>query len=376
MTEILNRTEESILSIASSVLKHYGAQCDHSSLPLFDSVLMKNFKNVVVMLFDGMGTSILEKHLNEQTFFRRNQKSVITSVFPPTTTAATVAIETGLSPIEHGWLGWSLYFSELDANINIFPNTISGSDGISAADYHVAGRYLPNKSIFEKITEATKGEVSAINISAFSEYQSQNSKEICDSIKTLCAETGRKYIYSYWHQPDFHMHDYGTTHSIITADIKKFNNEVEEMCNKINDSIVIVTADHGLVDTEWRFITDYPEIAECLKRKPSIESRAATFFIKDSQNKKFEKAFTESFGDHYLLFSKQEVIENKLFGVGTPNPRSYGFIGDYFAVATGNISIECSPSTRHDLFKAAHAGLTDDEMNVPLIIVETIPSLT
>jgi hypothetical protein len=360
----------SILSVASSVLAHYGAPANHKTLPQLDELLSKNYKNVVVMLFDGMGTAILEKHLDENAFFRRNLRGVISSVFPPTTTAATMSIETGLSPIEHAWLGWSLYFCEIDANVSIFPNTLSGSGGVPAADYHVAARYIPQKDIFEKIKEATNGGVKAVRVSSFSDYHSQSSAEICDTVKALCAEDGRKYIYTYWYKPDYDMHDLGTAHETVTADIKQFNDETEEMCRGLHDTLVIITADHGLVDTEWRFISDYPDVDVCLARKPSIESRAMTFFIKDGMQRQFETAFTKHFGGCYILLSRNEVFKKGLFGGGTPHPKSLDFIGDYLAVAKGSISIDYAPSAQHDLFKAAHAGMTEDEMNVPFIVIE------
>ena len=142
------------------------------------------------------------------------------------------------------------------------------------------------------------------------------------------------------------------------------------MCGELHDTLVMVTADHGLVDTEWRFIPDYPDVEECLLRKPSIESRALTFFIRDGKNEQFESAFQKHFGDVYSLFGKEQVISGNFFGTGTPNTRSFGFIGDCLAVATGNVSIESAPSTEYSLFKAAHAGMTADEMNVPLIAVK------
>jgi len=65
---------------------------------------------VVLMAFDGMGVDILEKHLPRESFLRENMIRYVTSVFPSTTTAAMTAYYSGLSPNEHGWLGWSLYF--------------------------------------------------------------------------------------------------------------------------------------------------------------------------------------------------------------------------------------------------------------------------
>ena len=89
-------------------------------LPELDILLRKNYKNVVVMLSDGMGTSILKKHLLADAFLIRYLQTTISSVFPATTTAATVTMESGLSPIEHGRLGWRLYFDEVGTNVDIF----------------------------------------------------------------------------------------------------------------------------------------------------------------------------------------------------------------------------------------------------------------
>ena len=65
--------DRSILSIASSVLNCFGVtDCKHKTLPELDELLNKNYKNVIVMLFDGMGTSVLEKHLKEDDFLRQH----------------------------------------------------------------------------------------------------------------------------------------------------------------------------------------------------------------------------------------------------------------------------------------------------------------
>src|SRR5665648_416004 len=96
------------------------------------------------------------------------------------------------------------------------------------------------------------------------------------------------------------MHDNGTTHEKITADILEINDEVEALCGKLKETLVIVTADHGLVDTSWLFITDYPDIVECLLRMPSIESRALTFSVKEDMKEQFETAFNSHFSDYYI----------------------------------------------------------------------------
>lgn len=81
------------------------------------------YKNVVILLLDGLGIDALQYHLSENSFFRKNLIKEYSTVFPPTTTSATTSIESGLTPLEHGWLGWSLYFSDIDKIVNAFINT-------------------------------------------------------------------------------------------------------------------------------------------------------------------------------------------------------------------------------------------------------------
>lgn len=361
--------KNSLLALIGSVLAYYGAGPRHGTLSVLDRLLTKKYKNLVVMLFDGMGTAILEKHLPEDAFLRKNMLSTLSSVFPPTTTAATITMESGLSPVEHGWLGWSLYFHEVGRNVNIFPNTISGSGGSPAAGYHMAGRHLPYETVFDRIKAATSGETGAYCVSPFSDYKSRDLRDIIETVKSLCAHKGRRYVYTYWTQPDLDMHELGTGDTRIASLLEEINGSVENMCASLSDTLLIVTADHGLTDTRWRFISDYPQIAACLERAPSIETRASAFFVKNGMGPQFEQSFREAFGDSYILLSREQVLSEKLFGDGEPNPRAYGMLGDYLAIATGPVSIDYQRQNR-ELFRAAHAGLTDEEINIPFIAVE------
>ena len=359
--------DESLLSLTASILKHYGAPTPHKSLPEFDALLAKNPKNVIFMLFDGMGPTLLEQHLPAESFLRRHFVRSLSSVFPPTTTAATTTTESGLSPLEHGWLGWSLFFDEIGENVSIFPNTITESDGRKAADYHVARQYIPYQTMYDKIAMATGGEVDATPVSPFTPYKSQSVDEICRAVLDLCRQPNRQYIYTYWHQPDYDLHDLGTANSTITALLQKIDEQMEALCAKLTDTLVVITADHGLTDTAYLMLSDYPDVMDCLVRTPSLECRCMSFFIKPGRHADFERAFNSHFANCYQLLTHSEVIESNLFGAGTPHSRSEAFIGDYLAIATGLISL--APPGAH-LFKAAHAGFTAIERDIPFIVVE------
>lgn len=362
---------KSIVSIASSVLSHFGAQTHHKTLSELDVLLDKQPKNVVVMLFDGMGTEIIKKHLPKDAFLTRHMLFPVSSVFPPTTTAATTSIYSGLTPAEHGWLGWTLYFDETDRNVDIFPNTLAYTDGIPADRYNVAKRFLPYRSICEKITEATGGKVAAHTVSEFTDDIKRSTlEEICTAVKDLCEGDGKNFIYAYYIQPDADIHEHGVGSDVAAKQIMAINSAVEKLASSVKDTLIAVTADHGLIDTEWRFLPEYPSVLDCLARDPSIESRAMTFFIKPGKEAKFEREFNRFFGDCFRLMTHSEVIESRLFGDGAPHPHTERFIGDYLALATGNVSIEVRGRSDR-MMKAHHAGTTKDEMLVPFIAIET-----
>ncbi|MBP5185476.1 MAG: phosphodiesterase, partial [Clostridiales bacterium] len=70
-----------LVNLASSMLVHFGAETTAPTLPLADSYLAKDYKNVVVLLLDAMGVSILEKHLSDKVFFRSHLAGAYSSVF-------------------------------------------------------------------------------------------------------------------------------------------------------------------------------------------------------------------------------------------------------------------------------------------------------
>ena len=50
-----------LVNLVNSILKHFEADCFHGSLEEIDNILNKHeYKNVVLMLNDGMGSKILE----------------------------------------------------------------------------------------------------------------------------------------------------------------------------------------------------------------------------------------------------------------------------------------------------------------------------
>jgi predicted AlkP superfamily pyrophosphatase or phosphodiesterase len=314
-----------------------------------------------------MGSKILENNLSKDSFLVSHKLTDITSVFPATTTAATTSLTTGLNPIEHGWLGWFLYVEDIDKTIITYLNNIKDTD-IKAADYNVARRFFPYKSIFDNIKE--KGKYQAYEVSPYGDIKYDFSKpdEMYKKISELCNIEGGKFIYCYYDDPDHLIHDVGVNNKEVKSKIEYINDKIEEMCSSLKDTLVIVTADHGLIDAKYLCLVNYPTIQETLIRETSIEPRATNFFVQEDKKDIFEREFNKYFKNDFILLKKEEVIDKQLFGNGNENIRFKSCLGDYLAIAISNKCIvdKIDPNP----LKGMHAGSTEDEVLVPLIIIE------
>ena len=354
-----------LVNVANTILDEFGAGEGKQKMNLLDGYLKKDYENIVIILLDGMGECIIRENLEKNGFFNSNLKGIYSSVFPPATVAATTSILSGLQPCEHGWLGWECYYPQIDKNVTIYLNKESGTDN-QAADYNVACTYCGYKGIVSKIRG--NGGI-AFEAAPFAEPYPDSFEKICGYIKDLCRQEGKKYIYSYWNEPDGIMHRKGCYGNDAKQMLLSLERQVEKLCNELENTLVIVTADHGHMDSKGVSITDYPGIIDCLVRMPSIEPRALNLFVKEKKVHQFEYEFKKEFGDKFLLWTKQKVIESNLFGTGSKHPCFDGMIGNYLAIATDDLSIY---NTREeaDYYSRAHAGMTADEKDIPLIIIE------
>lgn len=357
--------ENCIANLPNSILKKWGLPQRGSSLPLADWYLEQDCTNVVVLLLDGMGSSILKRHLDADGFFRTHVAGTYSSTFPPTTVAATTSIDNGMAPCGHGWLGWDCYYPRIDKNVTVFLNTEQGTD-TPAAEYFVAGRYCGYESILEQIRKAGGN---AYAVSPFVAPRPQSFEQICAQILELCQKPGQKYIYAYWTEPDHIMHVSGCGSEASREMMQRLEVQVGELTEQLKgtDTRLFVTADHGHIDSKGVSITDYPELMDCLVRMPSIEPRALNLFIKEGKKAQFEQAFQRLFGDKFILYTKQQVLEQQLFGTGMEHAEFRAMLGEYLAVAVSDLSIYNSREEAAR-FIGVHAGLTREEMEIPLIV--------
>ena len=369
--------EHSILNLINSILKHYNVETKYNSLPILEKELAKNYKNVVLIILDGMGEHIL-RNVSPNGYFIKNHVDKITSTCPSTTTAAITTYYSGKPPIETGWIAMSQYFKEYGRALEMLRKTDSYTgEQVKDAKIDVFD-LVKYETIYEQIEKASP-EVKAYEINpTYCDARSKrninadNIEYLCDSIKSICTNKDRNFILAYSDKPDTLLHKYGCGSEEVKEFILNAQRQIQELRNDLQDTLIIVSADHGHKDIEKVYnITELEEIQDCIIMPASLESRAVTFWVKEDKKEKFEKYFKENFKEEFILYKKEDFLNKNLLGFGNKHSKIDDFIGNYIAISIGSsiIKLGTNISKEKKTKKSTHCGFTPDEMEVPLIIL-------
>ena len=356
----------SVLSYVASIRKYFGLSHVYNDDPSLTKILNEQRpEKVFVLLVDGMGARLLDRKLPEDAFLRRNMLAAPMTVFPTTTTAATTSIRNGRPPCENGWLGWMQYLEEVDDII--IPFRSMGYYSEVVYDEDIFRRYVPVTATEEELRRI--GIPARILFPSFEEDGCEDLDEMCCRLADL-SYSDYRYVYAYWDKYDSYMHEHGPSSKICDSYLEHINYEIENLAKNLSkDTLLIVTADHGQVDINRFYNLWHSEFDPFFSRRPSLEQRAMAFNIKKGMEKQFEKLFKQCFENDYILLNKAQVISSKLFGDRPNHPRFEQFIGDFIAIAKSDMVLIYKE--RGNLYYSGqHAGICDDELYVPIIVVQ------
>lgn len=355
--------DKSILNVISSIRKYYHRPIWYPSLKKWDKELAeKQYQNIIILLLDGLGMNILEKHLPADSFLKRHLEDVLTAVFPSTTAAATTSTKNGLAPIRTGWLGWENYFSEIRKNVVLFNGVDYFTDEPTGWDTYKVLPWVP----FYADLEGVEGNIIEPD---FHVHPYPFSKVLKSSLNQL--KTSEKQIqYVYFQEPDTSLHSYGVDSEEVRQVCLSLNREIEKYASELPPStLLFITADHGHTDVSVIELYRCQTILKMLKRPPANDSRCIVFSVKEEYQSVFPEIFNGLFGYAYCLYPSKVAIEKGYFGKDTDEacPRCEELLGDFVAIGIRNYYFNYK-GERADIFKSTHAGLTADEMFIPQII--------
>lgn len=363
--------KNSNVNISATLAEFLGAENHNPTLPLLREELKKDYKNVVFICFDGLGINPLEAHLKDYDLFLKNNQCVLLSTFPSTTTNATTSLMANLLPFQHGWFGWSLYFENINQNVDIFLNKDSWTGE------EVADEKIPLQTPEYYFDNATRSDYEINTV--FPEYVHvahpernlvfKTENEFFKNLLKVCQKQGKQFCYAYYPDPDHTMHQYGVSSKQAGKVIRSLQNQMQKLKDSTQNTLFIITADHGQIDTTGQVeLYKDKKLLSMLKIYPFLDSRSPAFVVKDGMNQQFEEYFNSKYSHDFELHTSAELIEKGVFGDAPMREDFKKYLGDYIAIGTYTHK-QALLTAKSERFKGHHASMTE-EMLVPLILIK------
>ncbi|MDD5192905.1 MAG: alkaline phosphatase family protein [Candidatus Nanoarchaeia archaeon] len=381
-----NYKNGSTLNLMSSIAGAFGAKTKYSNLKLLNPKELKNYKNVILIIIDGLGYEYLMKY-GKYSILKKYLRGKITSVFPSATTAAIPLFFTGTSSLKHGMVSWYSFVKEVGGVIIPLPYiTRFGKE-------HV-GEIVPIKELFNLEPLVNKMKVKSYMVtyedivnSDFSIAAGGKAKRVgYKDIRNLFKEIkkiikkgkGKKYINAYWPKHDGLCHEFGVDSKKTLKAFRKLDRELGKFVKSIKNTNtkVIITADHGSVNvpaSKKIIVNERPEFMEMLSAPICGDFRYAFCFVKASRKQDFEKYVKTRLKNSCNLYKSIDLVKKGYFGLETPSNIFLERIGDYTLIMRENYGIYQrlinEESRKYNI--GEHGGLSKEEMFVPLIVIDS-----
>ncbi len=309
-------------------------------------------------------------------------RTVIDSVFPPTTAAAVTTILTGRSPAEHGLIGWhQLHGDEIIAPLPLYVRHPAASP--STPDALAASLYV-TPPLFDRLDRpATLLIPDFICDTPCSRHHAGQAgrlpyRDFDDAFAQLAARLAQPepaFHYLYLPQLDTLMHERGPESSDAAALLAKLEVHLARLADHASrhDTAIVITADHGFVSApaaQWVDVDDIAPLAALLARPLSGETRLAYCHVLPGCITLFIALAQTHLGHACWPLESRPLREAGVFGPGIPHPELARRCGDVILIAKPGWNLrDTLPGERQLQLAGVHAGVTAEEMQIPLIVL-------
>lgn len=344
------------------------------------SEVWQHYQTVVFFLMDGLGDAFLSANRALAPNLWRDRVAQISSVFPSTTATAITTLMTCQPAAAHGLLGWFVRDETSGSIVAPLPMRERGS--AFGPDEGVVRRLLRSAPMLAAahrrthlvtLKELTRGAYSDFYAAGARVHAYSRLEQLPQSVSQAAREdSGPCYVYAYTPLLDRTAHDFGVDSAASRAVLQQLDVAYAAIRSSVPEALVIVAADHGLIDNPVECQIDLAEHSDLLAmlRSPlSGERRAAYCHVKPEYVAEFGRLIEERFGDALLSLPAAQAFACGLFGPCVADAETYSRAGDWVLLARANWTIQdhVAGEKSHPMI-GVHGGLSVDEMRVPLIL--------
>ncbi|HEX9259621.1 MAG TPA: alkaline phosphatase family protein [Acidimicrobiales bacterium] len=336
-----------------------------TSIPAWMPEPVRGARQLVLLVLDGLGWEQLgQRHALAPTLSAMAGGWVHT-VVPSTTATALTSIAVGLTPGEHGVVGY-----RIDVHGEVL-NVLRWSTPHGDARKRVPPAQLQPVPPFmgANIPVVTRAE---FNGSGFSLAHLAGTRHVgYRASSTLVVEVrrlltaGERFVYAYYDGIDKVAHEYGLG-AHYDQELRSVDRLVADILSELPPgAVLLVTADHGQVDVGANIVVPASEVLALTDRQ-SGEGRFRWLHARSGAVADLAEAAAGAHGDQAWVVTLEQVRDEGWFGPRL-TPQSRERLGDVALVARGAVSFDDPADTGPFELISRHGSLTAAEMRVPLL---------
>ena len=323
---------------------------------------------VVLLVLDGLGWEQLQARRALAPTLSALVGGPITSVSPSTTATALTSIATGLTPGEHGVMGYRVAVDHQVLNI------LRWSTPEGDARRRIApGVFQPTESFCgQRAAIVTKAEFANSGFSAahlggtrFRGYRVPSTMVV--ELRAALA-AGEPFVYAYYDGIDKVAHEYGLAEH-YDAELQAVDRLVADILSVLPPgAALVVTADHGLIDVGDRIIDPHADVLAQVSFQ-SGEGRFRWLHARPGRHDALLEAAVAHHSDVAWVRSRDQTVEEGWWGDRVTDAARQR-LGDVALVAREPVSFHEAADGGPFELVGRHGSLTAAEMFVPLLVGE------
>lgn len=323
-------------------------------------------RQVVLLVLDGLGWDQLQDRRHLAPTLSAMTGGPITTVAPTTTATALTSITTGLTPGEHGLVGY-----RIDVGADVM-NVLRwhADDHGDARRSHEPARLQPFPPFMgESVPVVSKAELER---SSFSAAHLRGCRpcgyRAPSSLPVVVGEqlrAGEPFVYAYYDGIDKIAHERGFG-PFYDAELVYADRLVADVIAALpSGAALVVTADHGQVHVGERLITPAHAVSR-LVHHSSGEGRFRWLHARPGATAELAAVATEAHGDVAWIVTREQMLDEQWFGP-VVSPPVQARLGDVALVAREDVSFDDPSDSGPYALVCRHGSLTSAEVYVPLL---------
>jgi Type I phosphodiesterase / nucleotide pyrophosphatase len=335
-----------------------------ADLPAWFPEPARGARQVVLFVLDGLGwDQLLERSALAPTLAGMSG-GPIDAVAPTTTATSLTSIATGLTPGEHGVVGYRMAMHGEVLNVLRW-STPNGDARRRMVPDEVQPRrpFLGSSVPVVAKTEFVGSGFTMAHLAGVRHVGWRLPSSLAVEVGALLRD-GERFVYAYYDGVDKVAHEYGLGRH-YDAELRATDRLVSDMVDVLPPgAVLLVTADHGQVDVPAT-LPLASEVIQCT-RLLSGEGRFRWLHARPGRETDLLDAATAAHGTQAWVVTLEQVLDGGWLGPRvTSAARSR--LGDVAVVAHDPVSFDDPADTGAIVLRCRHGSLTAAEVRVPLL---------